>query len=168
METNNSSGNTSIFIFMFILLVIIIVFIIIALILSGGGKSDSKLAPFTLMYGRYPNAVDHKPILTEFPFLNRDTPSNDNSSDVWWKYPSFGVSNYTQVTNNLKHIYNPDIGNCTPLNMCGTFYHDHNPTKTNVVDLNFKPVPWNAGARVGYFRTPDNGLPFINEEEPIN
>lgn len=59
-----------------------------------------------------------------YPLINnKNEVSNHSVSDIWWYYPIFKVGSYAQITNNIKYPRNPDIGQCTPPELCGTLYH---------------------------------------------
>ena len=55
--------------------------------------------------GTYPVSVD-KPILDSFPLTGNKGVSNRNYSDIWWEYPEFDKSSFTQITNNLYYNIN--------------------------------------------------------------
>jgi hypothetical protein len=113
-------------------------------------KSNDLTTP-----GDFPISVDQA-ILNDFPLIGKNDVSNDSASEMWWKFPIFGVSSYKQLTNNLRYFKNPDIGICTRPEFCGALYHDIK-NKSNVV----VPLPEaeeGEGARVGYYRTEPNKL----------
>ena len=108
--------------------------------------------------GSFPKSVD-KPILNDYPLIGKNETSNNNYNDIWWHYPIFSLGSYEQITNNLKHRYNPDEGTCTRADFCGAIYDDNKNTKSNIV----VPLPEaqeGDGARIGYFRTEPNELYF--------
>ena len=118
---------------------------------------------FTGMYdistpGIFPNSVD-KAILNNYPLINKNKTSNNNYSDIWWKYPIFKLGSYKQITNNLKYNYNPDDGTCIRADFCGAIYHNNINIKSNII-TELPPVEEGLGARVGYFRTNPNELYF--------
>lgn len=105
--------------------------------------------------GDFPVSVDQA-ILNDFPLIGKNDVSHDSASEIWWKYPVFGVGSYKQMTNNLRYFKNPDIGICTRPEFCGALYHDIK-NKSNVIN----PLPEaeeGSGARVGYYRTEPNKL----------
>jgi hypothetical protein len=118
-----------------------------------------SLAPMSEGFagGIYPNALD-KPILNDYPLINKKTTSNNNYSDIWWHYPVLPESSFKQVTNNLRYHYNPDQGNCVRADFCGALYHNIK-NKSNVINP-LPPAQEGPGARVGYYRTEPNNLPF--------
>lgn len=108
--------------------------------------------------GDFPNSVD-KAILNDYPLIGKNETSDNNYNQIWWRYPIFTLGSYKQITNNLKHHYNPDDGTCTRADFCGAVYHDKKNTTTNIIT----PLPVaeeGSGARVGYFRTEPNELYF--------
>jgi hypothetical protein len=108
------------------------------------------------------NINSDAPLLADsYKYTGNKYVSSDNSSQIWWHYPIFGVSSFEQITNNLKHRYNPDDGDCSRAEFCGTLYKDKF-IKSNVT-LPLPPVPMGEGARVGYFRTDENLMPFYND-----
>ncbi len=109
-----------------------------------------------------PGRTTDIPLLADsYKYTGNKYVSSDNSSQIWWHYPIFGVSSFEQITNNLKYRYNPDDGDCSRAEFCGTLYKDKF-VKSNVT-LPLPPVPMGEGARVGYFRTDENVLPFYND-----
>lgn len=105
--------------------------------------------------GDFPVSVD-KAILNDYPLIGKNDVSNDSASEMWWKYPVFGVSSFKQMTNNLRYFKNPDIGICTRPEFCGALYYDIK-NNSNVV-LPLPEAEEGEGARVGYYRTEPNKL----------
>jgi hypothetical protein len=108
--------------------------------------------------GIFPKSVDQA-ILDDYPKIGKNTTSNNNYNQIWWKYPVFSLGSYEQITNNLKYHYNPDDGQCIRADFCGAVYNDKKNTKTNIIST-LPPADEGAGARVGYFRTEPNELYF--------
>jgi hypothetical protein len=77
---------------------------------------------------------------------------SETASKMWWHYPTFKEGSYRQITNNLKYYNNPDIGRCTPPDLCGTIYRTRKNPSNIVKPL--PPVNAKNGTRVGYFVTP--------------
>ena len=115
------------------------------------GYSDSGLSNA----GEYPKMLA-LPILDNFEYTGHKYASNDNSSGIWWYYPSFGVGSFKQLTNNLRYRNNPDNGTCSRADMCGALYR-RKKNKSNIT-LPLPEAEEGAGARVGYFRTLPNEL----------
>jgi hypothetical protein len=113
-------------------------------------KSNDLTTP-----GEFPISVDQA-ILNDFPLIGKNYVSNDSASEMWWKFPIFGVSSYKQLTNNLRYFKNPDIGICTRPEFCGALYHDIK-NKSNII-LPLPEAEEGKGARVGYYRTEPNNL----------
>ena len=105
----------------------------------------------------FPQALD-KPILNDYPLINKNELSNDGCAQLWWRHPIFSLPSFKQQTNNIRYRYNPDDGSCTPADFCGTLYHDKK-VKSNLV-YPLPPAQEGPGARVGYFRTEPNELYF--------
>ncbi len=100
-----------------------------------------------------------------YPITGINGISNDNSSDIWWHYPTFKLGSFAQITNNLKYPNNPDEGTCMPASMCGALYKEKH-LGTNYIT----PLPQinpTCGTRVGYFSTNVNLLPFRTNEQNI-
>jgi len=115
--------------------------------------------------GVYPLSVD-KPILDSFPLTGRKDVSNNNYKDIWWEYPEFSKSSYEQITNNLRYVNNPDNGTCIRADMCGALYKKKK-NKSNIVNP-LPPAEEGPGARVNYYRTEPNLLPYsIPDNENI-
>jgi hypothetical protein len=107
-----------------------------------------------LLPGDYPT----KPILNEYPAIGSNETSDKSYFDIWWKYPTFELGSFAQITNNLKYYRNPDNGKCVRADMCNAMYKDHF-LHTNIIDP-LPPAEQGEGARVGYFRTEPNKLFF--------
>jgi len=108
--------------------------------------------------GYFPKSVNQV-ILDEFPQIGKNTTSDNNYDEIWWKYPVFSLGSFEQITNNLKHHRNPDQGTCIRADFCGALYNDNKNVKTNIIT----PLPEaeeGEGARVGYFRSEPNKLFF--------
>jgi len=108
--------------------------------------------------GSFPKSVNQA-ILDDFPLIRKNETSDYSYDEIWWKYPVFTLGSYEQITNNLKHHYNPDQGTCIRADFCGAVYHDNKDTKTNIITP-LPPVEEGPGARVGYFRSEPNELYF--------
>lgn len=107
--------------------------------------------------GTYPVSVD-RVILDDYPQIGKNETSNNNYSQIWQDYPVFSLGSYDQITNNQKHIKNPDNGTCIRADFCGALYNDKK-VETNVVEP-LPPADEGSGARVGYFRSEPNELYF--------
>ena len=121
---------------------------------GGFGEGFSGL----LNPGDFPKSVNQV-LLDEFPQIGKNTTSNNNYDEIWWKYPVFSLGSFKQITNNLKYHRNPDQGTCIRADFCGAAYKDNKDTKTNIIT----PLPEaeeGDGARVGYFRSEPNKLFF--------
>lgn len=108
--------------------------------------------------GTFPTSVDQA-ILNDYPLIGKNETSKNNYSKIWWRYPTFKLGSYEQITNNLKHLYNPDNGTCIRADFCGALYNDKKNTKSNIVTP-LPPADEGNGARVGYYRTEPNELYF--------
>lgn len=110
----------------------------------------------------YPKSVNKNGILVnnQYPFIDRKKlTSKNNYSSYWWKFQNIKNSNYEQITNNFKHIRNPDVANSIPQEFTGIFYHNIK-NKSNVI-CPLPPVPDQKGSvRVGYFNTPVSVTPM--------
>jgi hypothetical protein len=115
-------------------------------------KSDVLTVP-----GDFPRSVD-KPILDDYPLINSNEVSRNNTSDIWKDYPVFGVGSFEQLTNNIRFNRNPDDGKCSRAEFCGALYHDAKHPSTVVNPL--PPAEEGSGARVGYYRSDPNSLYF--------
>ena len=102
---------------------------------------------------QYPNAVTDPLLIGSYPLMG-DQLSDNNYSDMWWKHPSLKLGSYTQITNNLKYVNNPDDGKCITANFCGALYKNQRH-KTNVITP-LPPVPPGSGVRVNYYRSESN------------
>lgn len=120
-------------------------------------KNNEGFSGF-LSPGYFPNSVN-RVILDDFPQIGKNKTSDYNYDEIWWHYPIFSLGSFKQITNNLKHHYNPDQGTCVRADFCGALYHDNKNAKSNVI-YPLPPVEEGSGARVGYFRSEPNELYF--------
>ena len=90
----------------------------------------------------------------QYPFINRKKLSSKNKyNEYWWKFQNTKNTSYEQVTNNFKHLKNPDISNAIPQEFSGVFYHNTKNKKSNIICPN-PPVPDIEGSvRIGYFNS---------------
>lgn len=105
--------------------------------------------------GEFPQA-DDMPILDQFPYTGSKEASKNSVTDIWWKFPIFKLGSYRQITNNLRHRYNPDDGTCRRADMCGSLYKNIKAKSNDIHPL--PPAEEGPGARVGYWRTEPNIL----------
>ncbi len=116
--------------------------------------------------GDYPEALDNVLVQDSYPITGKNGVSTETSNTMWYHYPIFEVGSYKQITNNLKYPNNPDTGRCMPADVCGALYKEFQ-TESNYI----KPLPpVNTdcdGARVGYFLSDINMLPFRNDEANV-
>lgn len=110
----------------------------------------------------YPKANDVPILVDEYPYTGSKTVSKDEASDIWKHYPVFKVGSYEQITNNFKYPDNPDNGTCSRAEFCGALYHDKS-YGSNIIEP-LPPVCSGSGARVGYFRSDKDLLPFNNPD----
>jgi hypothetical protein len=108
--------------------------------------------------GGFPSAQTDLLVQDSYPRINRYGISNNNSSDIWWHFPTFKLGSYAQITNNIRYPNNPDEGTCQPSSMCGSLYHEKHNLSNYVKPL--PPINPSCGTRVGYFTTNKNLLPF--------
>lgn len=145
------------FLFLFsVLIVSVILYYLNINILKVEGFDNNILAT----PGDYPKSLDG-PELNFYPLTNNNGVSNNNASNMWWHYPIFKVGSYKQITNNIRYPNNPDEGTCMPAEFCGALYKDRQ-LESNIVEP-LPPVPECPGARVNYYRSDSNLLPFNNE-----
>lgn len=139
-------------------MIIFISLIFICILIIHFFSVNKHMEPFTLNdAGVYPHSTT-KPILNDFPLISHPQVSNNTYNKIWWHFPIFSVGSYEQITNNLRHVNNPDNGTCERADMCGALYHNVK-NKSNYI----MPLPEaeeGDGARVGYFRTNPNKLFF--------
>jgi hypothetical protein len=107
--------------------------------------------------GIFPKSVDQA-ILDDYPKIGKNETSNKNYSDIWWKYPTFTMGSYKQITNNLRYYDNPDEGTCIRADFCNAVYYN-SKNKSNIISQ-LPPAQEGSGARVGYFRSKPNELYF--------
>jgi len=111
--------------------------------------------------GRYPNTENEVLLQNSYPITRKNGVSNKQSSDVWWyTYVSPFNGSYEQITNNLRYRNNPDDGQCSRSEFCGTLYKDRQ--KASNISHTLPPVKQTCGARVNYYNTPENLLTFRN------
>lgn len=142
------------------------ILLLIFLLLGFSSQSPSFLKEgFTLdkASGKYPNAQYEVLVQDSFPITHKVGVVDANGASLYKSYPVFQVGSFKQLTNNLRFWKSPDNGTCMPAGMCGTLYQSKR-NKSNVV----KPLPpvciSTDGARVGYWNTHQNLLPYTNDE----
>jgi len=106
---------------------------------------------------KYPESITKPSSLlveNQYPFINRKKLSSKNKyNEYWWKFQNTKNTSYEQVTNNFKHLKNPDISNAIPQEFSGVFYHNTKNKKSNIICPN-PPVPDIEGSvRIGYFNS---------------
>jgi hypothetical protein len=107
--------------------------------------------------GLYPESVE-KPILNDYPIIDKKSVSNNSASTIWWHYPIFSLGSYKQLTNNLRYWENPDDGQCSRAEFCGALYHNKQVKSNELYPL--PPAEEGEGARVGYYRSEPNYLAY--------
>ena len=112
---------------------------------------------FSRVEGIYPVSVD-KAILEDYPHIGKNEVSTESASNMWWTYPVFSLASFKQQTNNLRYRNNPDEGTCTRPEFCGALYRNKKNKSNEIEPL--PPAEEGPGARVGYFRTEPNILPY--------
>jgi hypothetical protein len=123
-------------------------------------KNSEGYVNYTLdrAMGDFPSAQTDLLVQDSYPRINRYGISNNNSSDIWWHFPTFKLGSYAQITNNIRYPNNPDEGTCQPSSMCGSLYHEKQNHSNYVKPL--PPINPSCGTRVGYFTTNKNLMPF--------
>ena len=107
------------------------------------------------MGAAFPECQNIALLYKEFPVIHTNMVSDKMYSDIWWKYPSFGVSSYKQITNNIRYPNNPDNGTAVRAEFSNAFYKNKKNKSNYSVPLG--PVPLSADKlRVGYYNTKDN------------
>ena len=147
--------NTFINSLIFLIVVLVLGIFLAPFIKSVEGFKSNYFASLRRTEGTYPVSVDQA-ILDDYPLIGKNETSNDNYSEIWWKYPVLPLSSFKQITNNIRYPKNPDNGLCVRADFCGALYKDIK-NKTNVVNP-LPPAEEGPGARVGYFRTEPNKL----------
>ncbi len=113
--------------------------------------------------GDYPKSETDVLVQDNYPITGINGVSKEQASTMWWHYPIFEVGSYKQITNNLKYPNNPDTGKCMPADVCFALYKDYQVESNYIEPL--PPVNTTcSGARVGYFLTDTNMLPFRTED----
>ena len=133
-------------------------FLFLFLILTIGLIASPYLAKLTegfVSNGTFSNG-NGDPLLDSFPSTGEKNVNNDTYYEIWKDYPSFNVSSYEQITNNLRYRKNPDDGKCIDANFCNVLYDDVEPIPNIITPL--PPVINESGLRVNYYRTPINLL----------
>uniref|UniRef100_A0A6C0DU92 Uncharacterized protein n=1 Tax=viral metagenome TaxID=1070528 RepID=A0A6C0DU92_9ZZZZ len=110
---------------------------------------------------KYPQEQDDVLLKEDYPLTGRMGVSKNNAYNIWWHYPIFKVGSYAQITNNIKYPNNPDDGQCMPAEFCGALYKEKPNMPSNYAEP-LPPVPDCPGARVNYYTTQPNLLPFKN------
>ena len=157
---------------MMFFIILIILFVYFLLYINNFSKKDHSMSLIQEGFdlggasGDYPKSEMDVLVQDSYPITGINGVSKENASNMWWHYPIFQVGSYKQITNNLKYPNNPDTGRCMPADLCGSLYKDHQ-IETNYIKP-LPPVGTNcAGARVGYFLSDQNMLPFRTEEANV-
>jgi hypothetical protein len=108
--------------------------------------------------GDFPSSVTDVLVQDTYPITGINGVSDESANEMWWRYPTFQVGSYKQMTNNIRYPYNPDDARCTPANFCYALYKDKKLGSNIIKPL--PPVDPNSGTRIGYFSTNENLLPF--------
>ena len=148
-----------------------ILFLVLILLLSVGlplffklsntnmeGYSNFSLAE---AIGNFPDAETKVLVQDTYPSIGKNELSNESAENMWWRYPTFEVGSYAQITNNIRYPNNPDDARCTPANMCYALYKDKKLGSNYIETL--PPVDPKSGTRIGYFTTEDNLLQFRSD-----
>lgn len=139
--------STSVFFFLLLLL--------LGLVWLGQiiAKKYDEPVPLEAFSNVHHNMDNNLLVSDTYPAKQPASLSDENARTLASYYPTFTLGSYEQITNNLKHVLNPDIGRCMPASMCGALYHDKKDQGTNVVTP-LPPVTTPEGqTRVGYFNT---------------
>jgi hypothetical protein len=62
-------------------------------------------------------------LLDSYPVIGK---LNENTTNLWKKYPIYTLPTPNQTTNNIRYPNSPDDGTCYPLEFCGAFYGNKN------------------------------------------
>jgi hypothetical protein len=93
----------------------------------------------------------------DYPLTKHQNITDNQASDIWKYEPEFKLSSFKQITNNLKYFRNPDIGNCSPEEFCGSLYKDKDhPVNTAQWLKPVSTLPYEI--RVNYYNTKPNLL----------
>jgi hypothetical protein len=112
--------------------------------------------------GKYPQSEYEVLVQDSYPITHKYGVTDNTASKVWQLYPIFEVGSYAQMTNNIRYPKSVDTGNCMPVEFCGTLY-EKEEENTNIVNP-LPPVPiQQEGARVNYYYTPVNMLPYTSD-----
>jgi len=115
--------------------------------------------------GKFPEAQTNVLVQDTYQPIGKNEVSNDSAFNMWWRYPTFELGSYDQITNNIRYPDNPDNARCTPANMCYALYKDK-VLGTNYIEP-LPPLNPDCGTRIGYFDTDLNLLPFRTETSNI-
>ena len=108
--------------------------------------------------GIYPCSETNVLVQDTYPITGINSVSDESADKMWWRYPTFQVGSFKQMTNNIRYPNNPDDARCTAADFCYALYKDKKIGSNIVTPL--PPVDPNSGTRVGYFATSENLLPF--------
>jgi hypothetical protein len=123
----------------------LVIMIVIIIMGNGNRMMLEGYTTYKLDGGKYPNSTDM--LLEDTYKLNTKNVNNLNVSDEWWRYPTFKVGSFTQITNNIKYPNNPDTSNCTPIDVCG-IYNNYQEKSNISVPL---PEADSQGRRINYY-----------------
>jgi hypothetical protein len=155
-------------VFLFVILILVACFsLLFKLSESFRIKRKDGFSNYTLdnAVGGFPASQTEVLLEDTYPAIGKNQVSNESAYKMWWRYPTFELGSYAQITNNLRYPNNPDDARCTPANMCYALYKDKAIGSNYVKPL--QPLNPDCGTRVGYFDTNINLLPFRNDSQNI-
>jgi hypothetical protein len=115
--------------------------------------------------GKFPESQTDVLLQDTYEAIGKNELSDESAYEMWWRYPTFKLGSYKQITNNIRYPNNPDEARCTPANMCYALYNNKNLGSNYIKPL--PPVNPICGTRVGYFDTEKNLLPFRTDEPNV-
>ena len=124
---------------------------------SGGGSScgcgQKTTEGFSLSNaGDFPISQTERLLQDSFPITDTNGISAMSADQMWWRYPTFQLGSFEQITNNMKHQDNPDNATCTASTFCYALYKNATDKKSNNVYALPPVTPaTNESTRVGYF-----------------
>ena len=102
--------------------------------------------------GDFPISQTERLLQDSFPITDTNGISAMSADQMWWRYPTFQLGSFEQITNNMKHQDNPDNATCTASTFCYALYKNATDKKSNNVYALPPVTPaTNESTRIGYF-----------------
>lgn len=139
--------------------IILIILLIVVILYYSLKNTNSKLELFNNYGMKNLQGNNSKNPKTKYLLLTDSFPTtsdpnkttNNQYSNIWWRYPALKINSYKQITNNIRYSNNPDNGRIAPAEFAGGFYKDYQQQSNYSKLLPLAPI--NNRRRVNYYLT---------------